>query len=426
MRAAIVIMTLVLCLTPSFAMNVWPRVSRMLAAGAVDGGDGAIVLFQGVAVLVMAAVPFAMMRARSRGFWWAALLFGSGLASMNFLNAIEVVSHVRDSASDTRKAAILRSATLRTDLSLATESRNRVSQFTPTTAAGVASAQRGADAATAAREAECAKRGPLCRQKETDEQAALATLQQVEASRALTDQAAALDAKISALRAEMKALGDVPSHADPAAIRLARLVGLVVTLEKPEETISAWWPIIVAVAVELLAMGGPRFLLAAIGHFDEPRPPRTAPGWFWRRREPDPRSGPDEGATPRIASLAASVARPSLAPAVAKTLAPTVASVARPKMSRKSKLGDATPEGDVREFRTHCTVARPGHRVRCGEVYRAYQDWCRTAGRKPVTLSAFGRQFKCLGVGWDNRGNRASYVDIAVVGSPRLAVVKGA
>jgi hypothetical protein len=79
----------------------------------------------------------------------------------------------------------------------------------------IAAAERAANAATGAREAECAIRGPRCRDRETDERSALATL-------------------ANAIAAPVPALAIIAADADPqvsAALKLAKWLGLEVTAD---------------------------------------------------------------------------------------------------------------------------------------------------------------------------------------------------
>jgi Poxvirus D5 protein-like len=404
MRGATVAATVVVgvCVAPSLAMNLWPRLSHMWASGAADGGGVAIVMFQTVAVLVMAACPFAMAKTKSRGFWWGALLFGIGLAGINFLNALEVASHLRDATSDPRRTTISRAATLRSDLGVAQNSRKQLSHFIWTTDEGVAAAKSAVASAEIARDQECGKIGENCRKRMADVSARQDELARAITKKALTDQATAINAKIAGIEKELSDLGTVPTHADPGAARLAKLLSLIVPMERPEDTVSEWWPIFLAGAVEALAMGGPRLLLVALAGENptkDRQPPRRWTAWLRRRRDQ--------------ATVAAPVATPARA----------AASATKPKRSKKSKPEHAILLGDVREFRDSRTLARPGNRIRCGQVYAAYAEWCRANGMEPVSLTAFGTQLKALGVVRENRNNRACYLDIGLTTAPRLAAI---
>jgi hypothetical protein len=82
-------------------------------------------------------------------------------------------------------------------------------------AAGITTAERAAKAAARAREAECAVRGPRCRDRETDERLALAAL-------------------ANAIAAPVPAATTIAADPDPqvsVALRLAKWLGLELTAE---------------------------------------------------------------------------------------------------------------------------------------------------------------------------------------------------
>lgn len=75
--------------------------------------------------------------------------------------------------------------------------------------AAATAAKRAADAATAAREAECARRGTLCRDREADERKALADLSTATSNKAATDRAIRLEADAGVQRRRLAELGPV-------------------------------------------------------------------------------------------------------------------------------------------------------------------------------------------------------------------------
>ena len=76
----------------------------------------------------------------------------------------------------------------------------------------------------------------------------------------------------------------------------------------------------------------------------------------------------------------------------------------------------------MREFLEAHTVARPGHRVRCGKVYESYRAWCAEQEIEPLSLTRFGTAVAATGIGRDTRNNRSSYLGIALVGTPLKVV----
>jgi hypothetical protein len=369
---------------PTLALNTWPRVSQ-IAAGAVDPGALAIVAFQAASVLVMAATPFAMKRTE---YWWGKLgflLIGLVLAVLNWGAGTEAASHLRDTIADPRRATIARAATLERDLGLARKSRIEVSHFVPTVAEGVAAAQRAVDEAIVARDQECGKVGENCRRRVAELAERHSELAKVHTNKAFTDQAASLDAKITGIEAEIRALGAIPTHADPGAARIAKVVGKVINLgDKPEDVISDWWPTVLAAGAELLGMWGPRILvLGSLGNETlVARRGHTHPP-VWRRRK---------SAKPNEAAVGARV------------------------------FARVVTRGDVQEFLKARTVTRPGHRVRCGKVYESYRGWCAEQEIEPLSLTRFGTAIAAAGISRDSRNNRSSYLDITLVGAPLKVV----
>jgi hypothetical protein len=124
--------------------------------------------------------------------------------------------------------------------------RRSLPSFTPLSSDGVGAAQKAADAAAAQRLPECTQRGPLCRQREADERAALAILAKAQTDKAVTDQAAALDAKIAAAEAALSQVDMKAAHreTDPQSAALATLTGY------DQSKVAAILQIVLAVAVE--------------------------------------------------------------------------------------------------------------------------------------------------------------------------------
>jgi phage/plasmid-associated DNA primase len=77
--------------------------------------------------------------------------------------------------------------------------------------------------------------------------------------------------------------------------------------------------------------------------------------------------------------------------------------------------------GDVREWKESRTAARPGSKVEPSDAYAAYKEWCTEAGKEPVSLTAFGTIMKGdLGVLYEEKNKRGFYLDLALVGAPKL------
>ena len=82
-------------------------------------------------------------------------------------------------------------------------------KFDPTDWSAVSAARAKADAATAVKKAECDKRGPLCRGKEVEEEAALGGAEKAGRDKAATDRAAELDKSIPLLKEKIANAGPV-------------------------------------------------------------------------------------------------------------------------------------------------------------------------------------------------------------------------
>jgi hypothetical protein len=188
---ALLIGTLALAIN---AQTGWRFGTTLLAAWTFAGLS---VAADGLA-LALPAAAVALWHGRRRGLALAAWIVagaavvGATLASLGFAQL-----HFGDTAAG--RAAIVATSSAVADRR----------------AAGIAAADRAANAAARAREAECAIRGPRCRDRETDERSALAAL------------ADAIGAPVPAVRS-------IAADADPqvsAALRLAKWVGLQITAD---------------------------------------------------------------------------------------------------------------------------------------------------------------------------------------------------
>lgn len=86
----------------------------------------------------------------------------------------------------------------------------------PTTTDEIAAAQRAVDEAIRARDQECGKVGDNCRKRVTELNESEDVLYRLHSNKSIGDRAAALDAKISAIERELRALGPEPLARTPA------------------------------------------------------------------------------------------------------------------------------------------------------------------------------------------------------------------
>ena len=89
------------------------------------------------------------------------------------------------------------------------ETERKELKFEAADEAAVNAARAKATAATAAKDAECQWRGQRCRDKETAESTALATLEAITRNKAATDRAAKLDSDIATFREKIENAGPV-------------------------------------------------------------------------------------------------------------------------------------------------------------------------------------------------------------------------
>jgi hypothetical protein len=424
-----------LCLAPSAVCNILPHILAMTANGAADGAAATTAVFQAASVLAMSGMPFAIKNLRAVSLKAACSLLGIVLFVLNFMNALDVASHGRELATGVSRGTLAKAAGLNSRLAELRKSRAQVPPFTFTSAAMVSAAQEAVTAANAARDAECKKVGGLCRKRMDEASAALDRLSAITAQRGLTERAEKLDGEIAALENQLAALGPLPKHGDDTAAKVARIVGLFVTInDGADEAVSEWRPILFAAGIELLAFIGPLGMMAAIsggGASHAPRGPQP---------KPEPESDPELArAEPKKLAQTESglrpakepVRRPGTGPKTATPapgtagVEPTPVTPAPEKKPRQINTKAAAGVGDVREWHKSRTAARAGHRVRVNEVYAAYAEWSKQCGLEAVSLTKFGTVMKGeLGVGYAEKSKRGYYTDIALV--PALRVVSNA
>jgi hypothetical protein len=136
----------------------------------------------------------------------------------------------------------------RRDLARLEKTLSNLGSFTPTDEQAVNAAKRAADTATGNRAAECDKRGPNCRARELDEQAAASRLAAVTTAKAATDSARQLEAEIRTVRARLNA-GEPISNPNPLGNALALLLG------EAASVLTALQQAIVAAVFELCLVG---------------------------------------------------------------------------------------------------------------------------------------------------------------------------
>ena len=266
-------------------------------------------------------------------------------------------------------------------------------------------------AATSAKNAECAQRGPKCRDKETAEGEALADLEAITRGKALTDRAAKLDTDIAALREKIEHAGPV-RETNTQGKAFARLFGLD---DAEAAKLSTRQNTAMMVVVELLIVA---LILAAeeiekhelpapapvdlrpvareaeesepggmIEHeaIELPEAPYLALEPFREARRPLPAPWPEtdrstETGAPRLhaaARRAAEAAEGAPAPHPFP---------ARPVLVASQDI----PDGNVAEIVAEGIEAGRG-KVKVADVFAAYAAECKASGKRPVAAAEFAK-----------------------------------
>ena len=398
---------LVACALPSAAANILPRVQVLFGPTPATPGEIAAIVTLVMTALLMAACPFAVKRAANTGEKLVYLVIGLELATFNYTQAHDTIGKLRDLSSEPARQLQKTAAGLNSRIARVTNSRKELPQFTSTTPEMVKAAEDAVAAAETNRQQECGKVGDNCRIRVAEKTAAIEHHKTAVANRALTSRAETLDANKEAAQKELDALGVIPEHADKSASRLAKDIGKLVDLgPAPDETLIDWTIKFFAIIVEVIGLVGPRMILLSI-YGDIERPARR---WLWRWRD--------------VSAKAVTVDMKHIAP-LAAAAAPTRSAATPASKKKPSKIKHAAVRdfGDVREWKESRTVGRPGSKVKPGDAYTNYKEWCIEIGKDPVSLTAFGTIMKgILGVAYEEKSKRGFYLRIALVCGPKLVV----
>ena len=264
----------------------------------------------------------------------------------------DTVQALRQSVTDTR-------ADNRRELQRLEQALKDLGKFTPADAEAVAAAKRAADTATENRRAECDKRGPNCRQRELDEQAAATALREVTSHKATTDAAGRYEAQIGAVKAKLAASdGPAIAHANSLGNALALIIGTAA------DVLTARMQAIIALVFDLCLVGL-MIGVEALGHV------RAFPANL------------DDTAEDTNDSLPA--ARPTL------TVDPGPMSARLPPAPRP-KLATASagpPAGSIPKIMTAALEPAAGKRVELEEAFGAYVGACEAEGKRAVPPGHF-------------------------------------
>jgi hypothetical protein len=254
-------------------------------------------------------------------------------------------------------------------------SERRGLRFDPADEAAVNAAKVKADAAIAAKEAECKWRGERCRGKETAEAAALAAFETATRNKAATDRAAKLDADIAAFREKIEKAGPV-LEANSQGNALARLFNLP---ETKAATLSTYQNLAMALVIELLIV-----MSMMVSEVLEHHETNAVSG---RRIEPEAVTAAEALRAPEKATEAAPVV---------EALSYDEEPKAFPAPPRPRLISSqASPVGSVPVILAE--IMEPGRgKVGLLELFSAYADTCREKGNEPVSASEFSHTVGAL------------------------------
>jgi hypothetical protein len=162
-------------------------------------------------------------------------------------NSLGGIAGRGDSNQAERNLAKAEQAEDRAELARITRQREALS-FTPTTDEVVKVASDAVTTAEQFRIAECERRGPKCRERESEEQAKHDALAAVLTNKALTHQAGKLDTDAARVRAKLANAPKV-QNANPLGAALEQMSGATAAM------LIAWQQTIVAVVFELCLLG---------------------------------------------------------------------------------------------------------------------------------------------------------------------------
>src|SRR5208337_1849463 len=263
------------------------------------------------------------------------------------------------------------------------EAERKKLEFTATDEAAVNAAKVKATAATAAKDAECKYRGQRCRDKETEESAALGEFTAATNNKAATDRAATLDADIKDLREKIEKAGPV-LEANSQGNALARLFNLP---EAKAATLSTYQNLAMALVIELLIVIS---LVASevLEHHETKLPAQAdaeARSTALGMGGPAPRAAAVQVATRQTVDLVAM--REDLEPDDIQPL------LERPKPVRQV-TSQREPFGNVIDIVAKVMEPHSDSKVEIKEAYFAYAHVCKEQGKKPFPPDKFAAEIK--------------------------------
>ena len=259
------------------------------------------------------------------------------------------------------------------------EAERRDLKFEPADESAVNAAKAKAAAATAAKDAECQRRGQRCRDKETAESAALDALETATKNKAATDRAAKLDSDIASFRDKIEKAGPI-LDANSQGNALARLFNLP---EVKAATLSTYQNLAMAMVIELLIVVSLVASEVLEHHETNPSAPEATPI----------SAASIQAEQTAQATLARQETRPLTKPvetaSVMEALAYDEAPKAFPVPPRPRLIASRPdPVGNVAIIMAE--IMEPGRgKVEIADVFAAYADECEAQGKRPIPANEF-------------------------------------
>lgn len=366
-----------MCVVPSMGFNASPHLRQFFGTGEVNYLFTALAF--GASITLLAMMPFLMESVGSA----ARLLLVPVVAlllSANLWNLARVSSHIRGNDTQNTRSAIAKSELLKSAISEAKKGRSEIPAFERVSQAQLDAVNGAIQRNEEARRLECGSGvGSRCRSLQ-DQMGTLSSSQNLlSRGLTLTMQADALDARISALEDQLRALGPLPTHVDGANAQLGRWLGV------PEEHVIDAEPFFWGVFWEILSLFGPWAVRRSTGHF----------------------SGISAGKIP---------AKNKKAGAAKK----------RPEKSKKAGPSDEDLASIRGWVSARIVKSDRANRVQASEMAASYQSWCSENSFQACTPHRLGRVLKGeLKLKFQRDGKKVGwYTGVALrpSGKPRLAV----
>jgi len=305
---------------------------------------------------------------------------------VTFTNSLGAIAGRADTTQADRVRAKDDVATDRAELRRITKERAGLATFTPATDEDVKAAREAVAVAERVRAAECERRGPKCRERETEEQTKRDALATALTNKATTDKAAKLDDAAALVRARIAKAPSI-QDANPLGAVLEQLIGAGAAV------LTAWQQAVVAGVFELCLVGV-MVIFELLGQ--------------------------DAGSRAKIQDKAD---RDDLQLDAERTTAQTAAKPpASPPGRSRSKPVPAL--ASVKVFIGERVSPADGERVEMKALLQEYRAWCAGKGSGPMDLESFLEEVErvCRKVGIEivNDAQRVFCLNVKIDADARL------